>query len=369
VRVLLVGAGAAFSTRDVEDGYRAALREVLGDDLYFYDLGSRLSLAQKWLNMLWRARGKDPAQRPGWPDAIYRGGVEALEMALRFRVDWVFAISGMFFHPDVLIMLRDAGKRTAVLFTESPYEDEQQARMASLVDMCWTTERTSVERLAQANPNVRYIRHAYDPARHRPDLPLDLSLPAHDVVFVGSGFPERIELLKSVDWSGIDLGLYGEWGLLGSRAKLREYVRAGAVTNETTTGLYRRARIGLNLHRSSMAYGRHAPRVAHAESLNPRAYELAACGLFQVTDPRAEVAETFGDAVPTFAPGELEQLLRKYLQDSPARRYSARRARQAILPHTFAARAATVLADLEAFEDGPFLQPSEMLAYASLKGA
>ena len=41
----------------------------------------------------------------------------------------------MFFHPDVLVMLRDAGKRTAVLFTESPYEDEQQARMASLVDM------------------------------------------------------------------------------------------------------------------------------------------------------------------------------------------------------------------------------------------
>jgi spore maturation protein CgeB len=368
VKILLVGAGAAYSTRDVEDGYRSAIQAVLGEDLHFYDLGSRLSLAQRWLHMLWRARGKDPAQRPSWPDAIYRGGIEALEMALRFRVDWVLAISGMFFHPDVLIMMRDAGKRTAVLFTESPYEDEQQARMASLVDMCWTTERTSVETLSKANPNVRYIRHAYDPARHRPDAPLDLSLPAHDVVFVGSGFAERIELLKSVDWSGIDLGLYGEWGLLGSRSKLRQYVKGGTVSNEAATGLYRRARVGLNLHRASTAYGRNAPRVERAESLNPRAYELAACGLFQVTDARAEVAEIFGDAVPTFVPDQLEDILRAYLQDSPARHYAARRARAAIQPHTFAARAAQVLADLDSFER-PYLQSLETPAYAGLKGA
>ena len=368
MRILLVGAGAAFSTKDVEDGYRVALQAALGEDLHFYDLGSRLSLAQRWLHMLWRARGKDPERRPSWPDAIYRGGIEALEMALRFRVDWVLAISGMFFHPDVLIMMRDAGKRTAVLFTESPYEDEQQARMASLVDMCWTTERTSVAALSKANPNVRYLRHAYDPARHRPDLPLDLSLPAHDVVFVGSGFAERIELLKSVDWTGIDLGLYGEWGLLGSRSKLRRHLRAGTISNETSVGLYRRACIGLNLHRASTAYGRKTERVVHAESLNPRAYELAACGLFQVTDARAEVPETFGDAVPTFAPGQLEELLRAYLQDSPARHYAARRARQAILPHTFAARAAQVLADLDSVER-PSLHSLETPAYAGLKGA
>ena len=364
-RLLLVGAGAAYSTKDVETGYYHALRELLGDDLFVYDLGARLSLAQKWLNMLWRARGKDPDQRPSWPDAIYRGSVEALEMALRFSVDWVFVISGMFLHPDVLGLMRRAGLRTAVLFTESPYEDEQQARMATLVDMCWTTERTSVTRLTGA----RYIRHAYDPERHRPDLALDLSLPAHDVVFVGSGFPERIELLKYVDWSHIDLGLYGEWGLLNSRSKLRQFVRSGPVSNETAVGLYRRARIGLNLHRSSETYARRAPRVAFAESLNPRAYELAACGLFQIADYRAELAETFGDAVPTFGPGQLGDTICAYLQDSPARRYAARRAHQAVLPHTFAARAAQVLADLDSYEAEPYPYALGTPAYAGLKGA
>jgi len=350
VRILLVGAGAAFSTKDVEDGYLAALRQT-DTDVWFYDLSSRITLAREWLHKLWRRRGKTPDERPGWPEAIYRGSVEALEMALRFQADWVFVISGMFFHPDVLEMMRRAGLRTAVLFTESPYEDDQQAAMSALTDMCWTNERTSTARLG-----ARYLRHAYDPARHRPDMSLDLALPAHDVVFVGSGFPERIEILKSVDWSGIDLGLYGEWGLLGSTAKLRRYVRSGPVTNETAVGLYRRARIGLNLHRTSKGYGRHVARVGHAESANPRTYELAACGLFQVSDDRAEIREIFGCAVPTFDPGHLEELLRSYLQDSPARYRAARRARELIRPHTFAARAAQVLADLEQFERPQLLQ-------------
>ena len=346
MRVLLVGAGAAWSTKDVELGYLGALRAV-GVDVRLYDLEARIGLARKWLHRLWRARGAPPEQRPSWPETIYRASVEALEMALRFEVDWVFAISAMYLHPDALGLMQRAGLRTAVLFTESPYEDEPQARVASLVDMCWTTERTSVHRLAQANPNVRYIRHAYDPGKHRPDLPLDLELPAHDVVFVGTAFQERIDLLNAADWRHIDLGLYGNWQLLGSRAKLREFVRGGPIANESAVALYRRARIGLNLHRSSVGFGRKAPRIAGAESLNPRTYELAACGVFQVTDERAELRETFGDAIPTFPEGQLEDTLRAYLQDSSARRYSARRARGLVEPHTFAARAAQVLSDLE----------------------
>src|SRR4030095_14464235 len=97
--------------------------------------------------------------------------------------------------------------------------------------------------------------------------------------------------------------------------------------SETAAGLYRRARIGLNLHRSSKRYGRGAERVAHAESANPRTYELAACGLFQVSDVRLEIYELFGDAVPMVDMSNLERTVRAYLQDSPARHHAARQAR------------------------------------------
>jgi len=341
VRILLVGAGASFSTKDVEDGYRAALAAVPGVELKYYALEARIDLAREWLHKLWRARGKAPEQRPGWPDAIYRASIEAFEMALRYDVDWVLVISAMFFHPDVLEMLHRARVKTSVLLTESPYEDEAQARVAALVDVVWTTERSSAHRLGAG-----YLRHAYDPARHHLAAP-DESVSAHDVVFVGTGFEERIEQLAAVDWTSIDLGLYGTWSLLGSRHKLRQFVRGGPLKNDMAVNLYRRAKIGLNLHRTSQTFGRGVVHVAGAQSLNPRAYELAACGVFQVSDARPEFKEVFGDSVPTFLPGQLEDVLRAYLLDSPARHYAARQARVAVASHTFAARAAQLLADLE----------------------
>lgn len=356
LRILLVGAGASFSTKDVENGYLAALRAMPDVEVYFYGLEARLGLARDWLDKLWRARGKPADQRPTWPDTVYRGSIEAFEMALRFDVDWVVVISGMYFHPDVLALMRRARLRTSVLLTESPYEDEAQARVAALVDVVWTTERTSVPILSDVAAEVSYLRHAYDPERHSPSAPIDLDTPAHDVVFVGTGFEERIAQLAAVDWRGIDLGLYGNWSLLGSRHHLRRFVRDGPVSNERAVDLYRRAKIGLNLHRSSQTYGRRVAHIAGAESINPRTYELAACGVFQVADSRAELAEIFGDTVPTFSHGQLEDVLRAYLLDSPARRYSARRARERVIPHTFAARAAQLVTDLDAFDDRSLLR-------------
>ena len=345
MRILLVGAGASYSIKDVENGYFQAL-QAAGIDTKVYLLDRRIGIAQRWLRMLWRERGSRPEDSPTFPDIIYRASIEALEMALRFHVDWVLVISAMFFHPDVLLMLRRAGIKTAVLFTESPYDDEAQARVAKLVDVCWTTERSSTQTL-----NAGYLRHAYDPEQHRPLSEIPADTPAHDVVFVGTGFQERIELLESVNWKGIDLGLYGTWSLLPSRHGLRKHVRGRELPNQDAINLYRRAKIGLNLHRQSMGWGKQAPRIEHAESLNPRAYELAACGVFSISDRRAEVMETFGYSVPTFPDAVgLEMLIRDYLGHDKERQACALTAHRQILPHTFAARAAQILDDLQVFE-------------------
>lgn len=343
MRVLLVGGGASFSLKDVENGYYDAL-VAAGVDVKLYLLDTRIGIAKKWLHTMWKARGKPIEQYPTWPDAIYRAGIEALEMALRFNVDWVLVISGMYCAPDVLEMMRRAGLKTAVLFTESPYDDDKQGPMARLVDMCWTTERSSVPFLRKFNPNTSYIRHAYDPARHTP-VAEATSAQAHDVVFVGSSFKERIELLSAVDWSGIDLGLYGMWNLLPSRHKLRKYLRGGVVTNEEASALYRNAKIGLNLYRTGSG-----------ESLNPRAYELAACGVLQISDYRAEMDDIFdGSGVLTFdQTTTLESQIRAGLFWSPkVRALHAEFAQEAIAPHTFANRANQIIADLNAIIGQP----------------
>jgi spore maturation protein CgeB len=341
MKLLLVGAGTDTSTRDVENGYATALRGA-GVEVKLYALEMRLNLAHRWLMLQWQKRGRVPEDRPSWADTLYRAGVEALEMALRFEVDWVLVVSAMYLHPDVLVLMKRAGLKVAVLFTESPYEDLAQLRVAQVVDWCWTNERSSARTLRGG-----YLPHAYDPERHYPQV-TDPNVPSHDVVFVGTGFIERIQLLDAVDWSGIDLGLYGEWGLLGSRHPLRRFVKGKMLVNAETIALYRNAKIGLNLFRTSAKYGRQVLHHTGGQSANPRTFELAACGVFQLSEYRTEVQEIFGPSVPTFRTAqELEHLVHDALQDRCARRTSAILARTLVEPHTYAARAAQALADLD----------------------
>jgi hypothetical protein len=242
----------------------------------------------------------------------------------------------------VFVLLRRAGIPVVVLFTESPYDDEQQQKILPFVRMAWTNERSS------ARDGVKYLPHAYRPLVHQPTGGDDAEIPAHDVVFVGTGFEERLEILRAVDWSGIDLGLYGpSWSLLGSRARVRQYIRGGAVDNEATAILYRKAKIGLNLYRRSKGFGRHAPRITEAESLNPRAYELAATGCFTVSERRPEVAEIFGSLVPTFeTPEELGAILRRWLADDEGRARTRAALPGAVIGHDWQARAAQIESDL-----------------------
>jgi spore maturation protein CgeB len=337
LRLLLVQPGASFSTADYYNGLKRGL-EQCGHEIIPYRLDARIDSMSRWLDSEWRRAGK-PDPRPTWADKLYLAGMPMFERALRFVPDWVIVVSAMYVHPDLLVLLKRLGVPTAYVFTESPYDLDKEMKVAPYADVIFTNERTCVADFRTINRASYYLPHAYDPEVHRPDVEIPEDTPAHDVVFVGTGFQERIDLLAAVDWSGIDLGLYGTWSLLGSRSRLRRFVRGEVVPNREATALYRRARVGLNLYRTSVGYGRNVPHIRGAESLNPRAYELAACGVRQVSDERAEVNELFGGGgVDTFrTAAELEKEIREALEYSEDG--DTINAMAAVTPHTFAARA------------------------------
>ncbi len=347
-RILCVHPGASWSTADVWTGLLGALGDQ-GHEVVRYNLGGRIQSAESWLNYQWRRKGK-PTERPNGTDMHYLASFELPYRALRYAVDWILVIAGTQLHPDALALSRRAGIPIGVILTESPYEDERQIPLARLAHLVWTNERGSVSGLRErlGHERVHYLPHAYDPKRHYPGQGAGEKVPAHDVVFVGTGFQERIDLLADVNWEGIDLGLYGTWELLGSRHKLRRYLRGGVTPNGRTADLYRRARIGLNLYRTSMEYGRAAAHDQRGESLNPRALELAACGLFHLSDYRPEVAEVFGKLVPTFrTAAELEELIRAYLGRSLERRRVARLLPETVAGRDFGVMARQVVGDME----------------------
>lgn len=349
MKLLAIHPGASSSTSDVADGLTYGL-EHHGVEIVRYRLDQRIDRSHRWLMSNWRrTKKKRPdIDKPTTADIFYQAGTDALAMALRHQVDCVLVVSAMFLHPDVIILMRRAGLRVVVLFTESPYDLEKELAIAKLVDGCWTCERTSVDDFAAINPCVGYLPHGWHPERHFPGDPDKYDVPAHDVVFVGTGFHERIAWLNAIDWTGIDLGLYGNWQQMGSRHPLRRFVREGVVDNVRAAALYRRAKIGLNLYRTSMGWSRHAPAIARAESLNPRAYELAQCGAFTISTYRAEVPEMFGDLVPTFTDaGEASVLIRRWLADPIGRAEIQAQLPWRVTDASWIQRSERVMGDLE----------------------
>lgn len=339
MKILIVHPGASVSTADVATGLTAGLK-ARGHALWEYALDARIERSGAWLTYCWRKGGKS-VERPTQNDILYHAGEELVARALRVQPDVVLVVSAMYLHPDVFVLMKRAGLKAAVVFTESPYDDERQVRLLPYVRVAWTNERLS------ANGGVKYLAHAWNAEVHWPDGPVDDDVPAHDVVFVGTGFQERIDFLSAVDWTGLDVGFYGSWDLVGARSHLRQHLRGGYVHNARAVQLYRRARIGLNLYRTSMGFGKDAPRIGYAESLNPRAYELAATGCFTLSDNRAEVAEIFGDLVPTFrSASEVRPLIDRWLADGAGRARIQTALSAAVASHTWQARAVQVEADL-----------------------
>ena len=348
--MLAISPGASHATGDVYQGIVTAL-QAEGHTIYHYPLGRALGLAETYLKVLKRGNFIEKLDQDGLQ---YMAGVFALDRALHYNVDWVFIVAGQLFHIDFFIKLKLAGRKIALLLTESPYEFEHEWERCKFADVVFTSERKTAAILRKVHPSAHYLPHAYNPARHRPDAPDDEpEVLSHDVVFVGTGWPERIKLFEAVNWDGIDFGLYGiHWARrISKRSPLRAFLSEGPIPNEQAAALYRQAKIGINLHRTAKGYGMVVDHIApeEAESMNPRAYELAASGLFYLSDPRAEVEEVFRGNVPIFhSAAELETLIRRYLADPNARTAISTYLPSHVQGQTFAARARFITAQLEA---------------------
>jgi len=345
LRVLLVHPGASWSTADVYDGLLYGLR-YHGITVITYRLDTRIEYSQRVLNFHWRQRRKqDPSlQRPSPADIVYHAASDAVVMALREQVDVVLIVSAMLLHPDLLVVMKRAHLPVVILFTESPYDHAKEKTVAALVEGAWTNERSVVQDFRRVNPNVTYLPHGWHPHKHFPAPDRREGFPSHDVLFVGSAFPERVKLFSAIDWTGIDLAIYGAgWDLLPPDLE-RTALRGTVITNEDAAALYRRAKICLSLYRQHTT---DTDDPIYAESLSPRAYELAACGAFHLSEPRAEVAEYFGARVPIFtSPAEAGDLIRTWLADDDGRARVAAELPACVAEASWINRATTVIGDL-----------------------
>lgn len=254
----------------------------------------------------------------------------SIVQALAVGAEAVVVVTGLLYDPRMYILLARAGIPVFVYGTESPYNDHYYSTMVNMVAAFSTNELSSLPTLQAvatergADTRVMYMPLGYDPARHYPGVGDGAEFPAHDVVMVGNMYPSRQRVLEAVDWSGIDLALYGVFISMTKDTPLWQHVRGGAtpetpfatIDNRATAALYAKSKIVLNLFRRE-EYGQEWTEIRECEggsSINPRLIEAAACGRFILSEWRPEVQAVFGDLVPTFKTAEeCERLVRYYL--------------------------------------------------------
>ncbi len=256
-----------------------------------------------------------------------------------FGPDLVLALAQAPLSRQALKRLRRDGVKTAMWFVEDFRLFTYWEAFAPLYDVFAVIQKEPFpEKLAAiGQENALYLPLAADPAVHRPlDLsPVDRRIYGAETSFMGAGYPNR--RLAFAELLDFGLGIFGsDWegdAVLAPRVRLS----GRRVTTEEAVKIFNAATVNLNLHSSVSA----ASLVSGGDFVNPRTFELAMCGAFQLVDRRELLPELFSeDELVQFGDmAELREKLAFFLAHPEERAAHAARARErALRDHTYAAR-------------------------------
>jgi len=251
--------------------------------------------------------------------------------------DLVLALAQAPLTLPVLDHLRRKKFLTAVWFVENHRLFTYWKQLAGGYDFWFVIQRGDCfDNLRRAGArDIAYLPLAADPSVHRP---MTLSEQERlefgaDVSFVGAGYPNRRMLFPQLMRSDWTFKLWGnDWNDPGELANVLQ--RNGARMDTTTSvKIFNATKVNVNLH--SYAGAGLDPE---ADFVNPRTFELAACGAFQIVDRRSLLPELFdpGQMAVLDKVDDLTNIIRLSLQDSDARATKAAAARERVLArHTY----------------------------------
>jgi len=253
--------------------------------------------------------------------------------------------------PLILPMLEHLRRKrflTAMWFVENYRHLTYWQQMAAGYDFWFVIQQAPCfAALKQAGAKeVRYLPMAADPSVH---CPLELTQAEReeygsDVSFVGAGYANRRAIFPRLlghDWK---FKLWGnEWD--GAADLTSVLQRNGArIDTDTCQKVFNASAVNLNLH--SWAGAGLDP---DGDFVNPRTFELAACGAFQLTDRRSLMPPLFteSEVATVSSSDELPAEITRWLREPEQRVAMAAQARRRMLAeHTYAHRMRDLLSQI-----------------------
>ncbi len=261
-----------------------------------------------------------------------------------FEPDLVLAMAQAPMPLHVLKKFQMQGTKTAMWFVEDHEVLTYWPTFAPYYDIFAIIQKEPfISKLNEiGQKNVLYLPMAAQPTLHKP-LALnqqELRQWGSTVSFMGAGYPNRRRAFHKLIHH--DLKIWGtEWD---EDATLKPYVQLEGrrISSEECVRIFNASKININLHSSV-----HPERlISKGDFVNPRTFEVAACGAFQLVDKRSLLTEVFeADELSTFTSlQELHEKIDYYLAHPQEREAMAQKAQQRVLAeHTYAHRMQTLL--------------------------
>ena len=245
----------------------------------------------------------------------------------------------------VLAELRSRGIITVLWFVEDYLRFTYWKDFAKFYDFIFTIQKGDcIDQIKQAGAGeVHYLPCAADPGIH---MPLHLSPEekarwGSPISFVGAGYHNRSQVFASM--ANMPFKIWGtEWP--GNRPFDKLVQEEGRrLTPEEYIKIFNATEINLNLHSSSERDGVDP----FGDFVNPRTFELAAAGAFQLADERSLLSELFvpGEEIVTFSnTQDMKDKIGYYLAHPDERIKITAKARARIFrEHTYQHRLDTML--------------------------
>lgn len=263
-----------------------------------------------------------------------------LESCLEKKTDILICMAQAPITGRVLMELRAKGIITVLWFMEDYLRFTYWKEMSKFYDFVFTIQKGEcMELIKNAGAGeVHYLPMACDPLVHAPK---QLSASEKQewgspISFVGAGYHNRQQIFAS--FAELPFKLWGtEWP--GCKPFDKMIQKEGKrLTPEEYTKIFCGTDVNINLHSSNERDGVDP----FGDFVNPRTFELAACGAFQLVDERSLLPEIFeaGKEVITFKDKkDLRDKIDYYLAHPEERKKIAETARTKVLnQHTYGHR-------------------------------
>lgn len=275
-------------------------------------------------------------------------GQSVLAKVESFEPDLVLALAQAPLSRQALKRLRKEGVPTAMWFVEDSRLFTYWRAFAPFYDFFAVIQKTPfLDELAELGvENALYLPMAAQEDFHRP---LELSSVERrtfgsDVSFLGAGYANRRVAFRRL--THLNFKIWGsDWD---GDTLLGKFLQRGGerIAPDEAVKIFNASKINLNLHSSV----RPDELVSKGDFVNPRTFELACCGGFQLVDERALLFEHFAeDELATFS--SMDDLMEKidhFLRHAEERAAYAAKARERTLAeHTYTHRMETLLAFIQ----------------------